>query len=149
MEVTLDKIDEKEPWLKIFGVAFVGVTLFFTGCWFVDYMKPLWKTEKILENEIFHAKLNDKEEGSLNIIDGWDSDIIYTRQADKKAVLYHLISPGRDKEMGTKDDMKITAVDWNKSRIIGDYVGRKAKQAVIGVKEGWSKKSKFDIGEDE
>jgi hypothetical protein len=56
-------------------------------------------------------------------------------------------SAGQDGIFGNEDDIEKSAVDWNKSRVIGKWVGQKSKQAIKGFKEGVKEKSKFDVDE--
>jgi hypothetical protein len=43
------------------------------------------------------------------------------------------VSPGKDKQLNTSDDIVVEKTDINKSRIIGRWVGKKTKEFAKGV----------------
>ena len=52
-------------------------------------------------------------------------------------------SAGKDGKFGTNDDLVVTRKDWNKSRITGEWVGKKSKEFTKGLIEGLRKPSQY------
>jgi len=124
-------------------IAIIAIPIGVVGIFI--YMNPKWKTEDIIQIVAKCAKINDWEKLPENALaDGWGQKLLYTRTGNNKSVQYEVISSGRDKIFGTKDDMVCVAVDLNKSRIVGEWLGEKSKEAIKGVKEGWIKENKFE-----
>lgn len=94
------------------------------------------------------AKVHDLEDGYIfdDKVDWWGNKIQITRvmNADKTAITYTAVSAGKDGIPGNGDDLSKFVIDFNKSKIIGKWVGEKSKQAVKGMKEGIKAKSKFE-----
>lgn len=110
---------------------------------FVYHNLPRWKTERFVHKEVLRVKACDME-GNFVGLDGWGNPVKYGRVVAPKYVLYTVISAGRDGAFETADDIGGVAEDLNKSRLVGEWLGKKSKQAFIGVKEGWFAPSKFD-----
>jgi len=116
-------------------------------CFTLDYYLPQWKTKKFVNSEAIRIKSCDMV-GNVVGIDGWGNPVKYGRLVDPKAVLYTVISAGRDGKFETEDDIVGQAIDLNKSRIVGEWLGKKGVQMVKGIKDGIVAPSKFDFDEE-
>lgn len=54
-------------------------------------------------------------------------------------------SPGLDKEWDTKDDLSVEERDYNKSKMVGEFLGKRLKEAGRGFVEGLKVDSDFSI----
>lgn len=100
------------------------------------------RLDKLLRKE---AKINLKEEGGRSGKDIWGERIIYTYVGSDDVLISTATSVGRDGEMNTKDDVTRTAHDFNKSKIIGEWVGKKSFQVIKGFNEGFKDTDKDDV----
>ena len=53
-------------------------------------------------------------------------------------------SAGYDKQMNTNDDIIVSSIDYNKSKIVGRWIGTKTKEGAKGFWEGIRDKSKHE-----
>lgn len=115
---------------------------------FISSLLPNIVTNHRLESAAIMAKSIEVEDGHVfnNILDWWGEPIKIScgPTDDGMAFFYTAVSTGKDKTIGTIDDLKKTQIDLNKSKMLGHYVGKKAKEFVKGFKDGEKEKSKFD-----
>ena len=111
---------------------------------------PYWRTEKQLKVALQQV-MSDKADGParLQIKDGWDEAIYYERKDDPKGILYIVCSAGPDKQLDTADDMPLKGIDLNKSRIVGEWIGKRTKQAAEGFVDGFTGEQDFPEPEPE
>jgi hypothetical protein len=76
--------------------------------------------------------------------DAWGNELHFSRLATKTYVQQTIVSAGKDGKFGTDDDIRGEDIDWNKSRIVGKWVGNKAKEFVKGLKDGEESQSRFE-----
>lgn len=72
--------------------------------------------------------------------DYWGNDMEITLVEEKDRWVCNVISAGYDGRMGTKDDVEYTRYDYNKSKIIGRYLGEKSVEFMKGWVEGRNEK---------
>ena len=53
--------------------------------------------------------------------------------------------PGIDKEWNTKDDLSVEERDYNKSKMVGEFLGKRIKEVGRGFVEGLKSDSDFSI----
>ena len=109
---------------------------------------PKMVTKNHLTQAVNIARSQDLQTGYCfsDIHDWWKTDICIKRELapDGIAIEYTAISAGKDKTFETDDDMSVIKIDLNKSKMIGKWAGKRAKEAVKGLREGIFTKSKFD-----
>ena len=116
---------------------------------FIFYMWPQWKTEqRVLDVAYVCQLVEDPEVLVQNNQDAWDRDYVLETETGDAYVVYTVISSGRDGKFDTKDDIVGSEIDWNKSRIVGQWIGRKTKEVVVGIAEGVKEESKFENTEE-
>lgn len=73
---------------------------------------------------------------SYEIVDYYGNTIRpdITKTENYKTV--RLVSPGKDKQLNTLDDIVVEKTDINKSRVIGRWVGKKTKEFAKGIVGG-------------
>jgi len=76
--------------------------------------------------------------------DAWGRNLIYSVTLEPEVLVVDVTSNGPDGIAGTGDDITAQRTDYNKSRIVGKWIGSKLKQAGDGVIEGVIGKSTFD-----
>lgn len=108
---------------------------------FLKLAYPIWKTKSIENDALVKAMRCDLKTYD-NLIDAWGNKIDYHRIAEEDKITYYVQSYGKD-GIPSKDDITMIDVDYNKSAIIGKWVGKKSKDFAIGVKNGIMEKSKF------
>jgi hypothetical protein len=118
----------------------VGVVLL------VIHEYPRLTTQNLVDRE--SKLLLKNEEVLVPKEDAWGKPLEYSYQVDPKVAVASVRSAGRDGMLGTDDDIKGVSLDFNKSRIVGEWLGTKAKQAGKGFIDGLKEKSKFDTKED-
>ncbi len=105
-------------------------------------------TEDQLEQAAKIARSQDLQTGYCfdAIQDWWGTNICIKREVaqDGMAVEYMAVSAGKDKSFDTNDDMTVVKIDLNKSKILGKWAGKRAKEVTKGLQEGIFTKSKFD-----
>jgi hypothetical protein len=103
-----------------------------------QYIYKNSKTHSILERTAFTAKHEHWQSSSncSNVIDAWRKPISFECVSNELKTTYILTSSGRDGIMRTKDDIVCITTDLNKSRIAGEWVGKKSKQFAIGLFHG-------------
>lgn len=126
----------------IMGSVILLAIIIFIGFWLFTAKER--NTRKDLQSCVLIAKQTDLKTNNLTNEDAWGKPVKYERTVDTKYVTYRLTSAGKDGTFDTEDDIVAEAVDLNKSRIVGDWVGKKAQQGWKGLKEGWGSTSKFD-----
>ena len=114
--------------------------------WFI--VLPPMVTDARLERAARTAEARNIENGYVfkDLKDWWGNPIRIKSgpTENKKAYVYMAISAGRDGRYNTDDDRTDVKIDWNKSRIIGEYAGSKAREVVKGWLKGWKEKTKWD-----
>jgi hypothetical protein len=69
--------------------------------------------------------------------DAWGTIIeVYIEPQTDKGVSYLGVSAGKDQTFDTDDDIKVVEMDWNKARIVGNFIGKKSKETIKGVIDG-------------
>jgi len=68
--------------------------------------------------------------------DLWGNKLIYTAHLSEDFIVVSVRSIGRDEMPNTKDDIKYDAKDFNKSRLIGKFIGTKSKEFADGLIDG-------------
>jgi len=70
--------------------------------------------------------------------DSWGTDIMVHREPlpDNKGTCYIGRSAGKDRSFKTSDDIEVIEVDWNKARIVGNFIGKKSKETFKGLIDG-------------
>jgi len=67
--------------------------------------------------------------------DGWGRNLIFVYTYEKYQEVYSVISHGADGQLGTDDDLRYDAIDFNKSRIAGKWLADKTTEAARGIKD--------------
>lgn len=137
-----------------FGV--VLVLLVFGIVWGIFHIKPYADTKHLVRAEasrVLHLDLSDyadkDDRQTINRLiptkyDSWGNPINYHVEITPNVVTVIVTSAGPDGMIGSSDDITGIATDYNKSRIIGQWFGKKAKQVGTGVIEGLKEKTIFD-----
>lgn len=121
----------------------IGLFLFALMIWGFYKIHVSSTNYRQLKIALIHAENNSNEA----VYDYWDNRIITHTKIDKRAAIYNAYSAGPDKVFHTEDDYFLQKIDFNKSRIIGEWVGTKTKQFLKGKADGLKKESKFDKNE--
>lgn len=92
------------------------------------------KTEEIAQTKA-NEVLSTKEEGKV-AKDAWGNplQIVYSESAELRQAT--VTSGGKDEKFGTEDDIVKVATDLNKSRLVGQWVGKKSVEFSKGVASG-------------
>lgn len=101
------------------------------------------KTANILETTALRAK-HGNWQSCTNVTDSWGRTVRFSRYSDETRTSYVLTSSGKDGIFGNKDDMTSIATDFNKSRIVGKWMGKKSKEFAKGVVEGIKESNEQD-----
>jgi len=111
-----------------------------------DTQELVLRTSKVAERHGWEAIPADFE------ADAWGNPIrlerIPAEGLDKTGIGYLVVSPGPDGQLDTMDDIKALEIDWNKSRIVGKWMGKKMRQAGEGMAEGIMGKNEFETEEE-
>lgn len=75
--------------------------------------------------------------------DVWGNKLHYSYYEDENIKSGKVVSSGPDGELGTVDDIAGHSTDFNKSRIAGEWAGKKMKEGIRGLWSGLRKKSDF------
>lgn len=112
----------------------------------VSYYRPYSKTDEALHMALSQVVKLDSPPQSmeLDIVDGWESRVLFKFKKEPKRLTYTVISRGPDKIEGTNDDITKESIDNNVSRIIGEWTADKAREFFKGVRDGLGKKSKYE-----
>jgi hypothetical protein len=112
----------------------------------VDQSQKVIETQKMVNREAAWF-LGQMEDGKIlsrrKAIDPWGKSILYRGEVSERQRTARTVSAGPDREFFSSDDIKGEAVDLNKSRMVGEWVGKKATEFGKGFLEGLSKESKF------
>lgn len=121
------------------------LSLFF---FLIDRILPTIITNHRLELAALSAKNMEVADGYVfgDTFDWWGQPVKIScgPTDDGLAFVYTAISSGKDKVIGTGDDLQKTQIDLNKSKMLGHYTAKKLKEFVKGFKEGEKNPSKFD-----
>jgi len=147
-KISMLKVTVFQVTVVLFSVL-VGVSI-----WAISYNVPRWKTEQSLPHMALDAKASRCtqedfmaiQNGNAPLQDGWGRDVGFKKIVEQELIAYVFCSSGRDGEFGTEDDIEASKLDWNKSRIIGKWLGKKSKETFIGLKEGFNAPSEFKKG---
>lgn len=141
-------------------MIFLGVVVCGISYGFYTMILPKWKLQEEIEqtqalvdaeakNLIQNWKgLTPKELDHTTKKDVWKQKLHYDVGLEPKVITAIVVSEGPDGELNTSDDIIGTATDINKSRIVGEWVGSKAKEGLKGIWDGLKKKSLFKKEED-
>ena len=99
-------------------------------------------TRKTLNKEA-RRLLKSRGDVEYELIDAWNEALHYRYDEDPKVKVANVTSNGPDNIFGTGDDITVRRTDFNKSRIVGEWAGQKAKEGIKGVLDGLKKKSDF------
>lgn len=100
------------------------------------------KTQELVASEAkqciknWDAKVEPKQ-------DAWGNDLYYSIMADKRVVSARVTSTGPDGEYMTNDDITVREEDFNKSRIAGEWLGKRLKEGAKGLADGLKAKPDF------
>lgn len=111
----------------------------------IEIIRRDWQrkeTHNLLQHEA--NKLCKKPDVERNAKDLWSNQLRYNVVINEKLIVAIVESSGPDGIWETDDDLKDTATDFNKSRIVGEWAGQKSKQVVRGFIDGLKKKGNFD-----
>ena len=105
---------------------------------------------RIIEYEIYfdetpgqHASKLLKSGGNLPPQkDRWGTQLKSSYSSQSEANIAYVTSAGIDKVFGTRDDISSEKKDINKSRVVGEWAGEKAREAGSGFFKGLLSKSK-------
>lgn len=103
------------------------------------------ETVRLLQTEASAALKEMPDPITRSAVDKWGTTLLYradSQSSEHKAVT--VVSAGADKKFDTSDDVVIQKVDFNKSKIVGKWAGKRAKEAVQGWTEGLKSKSDFE-----
>ena len=128
----------------LIGVVLFAVGLIGVAVHAVIKNAPIRETQELVVKAAILAKQQDTPSGEIPREDAWGRNIVLEREVTKTAKTYTVTSAGIDGKFGTADDVSAEAINLNKSRIVGEWVGTKAKEAVTGAIEGWKAESEFD-----
>lgn len=110
----------------------LGITLSVIFYFRVFY--PEQKTRDVLSfaiKEKIHSIVKNKKH-----FDAWDNEIQIAVEKQDTGTIYIGKSAGRDLTFDTKDDILVTEVDWNKSKIVGKFIGKKSTEVIRGIVDG-------------
>lgn len=94
---------------------------------FCFYQWPVWKTNGILERAA--------KSGEITENDAWNRPIFLHVEKNNNGVFTFARSLGRD-GVESEDNLGFLSVDWNKSGIIGEFAGKRAKEVGKGFWRG-------------
>ena len=113
-----------------------------------SYAVPFFVTQSRVEDAARIAESRDLVDGYCFDYksDWWGNPICIRREkaGDNLAILYIAVAPGRDGKVGTDDDYTKLRVDFNKSKIVGRWVGNRLKQFAHGFVEGENTPNRHD-----
>lgn len=112
-----------------------------------QYIIPHFKTKSQVEQAAQFARSRDLVDSCFeDRIDWWGNPICVKRELAEsgKAVAYIVVSYGRDGQADTEDDYQAIKIDLNKSKIIGDWAGQRAKRILEGFVDGARTPDKFE-----
>ncbi len=137
----------KEPLTPIKATA-ISIIAFGSLFIILQYVLPHFVTKSRVEKAAKIARSQDLQTDYCfeNIQDWWAKPICIKREVakDKMAIVYMAISAGRDSLFDTNDDYVSVKTDLNKSKMIGKWAGKRAKEITKGLREGIFTKSKFE-----
>lgn len=133
------------PTTKTWVVSTVTIGLILL-VFFVAWMIPYVQTNRAIEQVLEKVKKIDHPPDSMELVevDGWGHPLIFRFKHDSSTLIYTVISKGPDGKLDTEDDIHNSYVDYNTSRMAGQWAASRVKEFLKGVKDGATKKSKFD-----
>ena len=138
---------KKDSGFTLFKLTFIAAMLLtgFFAIW--QYVIPHSITKSRVEEAAKIARARDLATGYCfkDHLDWWKNPICVQREVveDERAIAYTAISPGRDGQFGTDDDYKSIRVDLNKTRMLGEYLGERARRGFEGFVDGVRTPDKF------
>src|SRR5690606_5311713 len=84
---------------------------------------------------------------NTNVKDSWGNELIYAYDETEEFKLASATSMGPDGLLDTEDDIAQVASDFNKSRIVGEWAGKRIKEGVKGFVKGLKSESDFKKSE--
>ncbi len=130
-------------------IQLTATTLIVLGIVFAiwQYIIPHFVTKSRVEDAARIARARDLKTGYCfkDRFDWWKNPICVERDVveNERAIGYMAISAGRDGKFGTDDDYQNVKIDLNKSRIIGEYLGKRARRGFEGFVDGVRTPDKF------
>ncbi len=130
--------------LQLSAVALLAFGVFF-AIW--QYIIPHFVTKSRVEDAARIARAQDLKTGYCfkDRLDWWKNPICVKREVYENArgIEYTAISPGRDGQFDTDDDYQNIKVDLNKTRMLGEYLGKRVKRGFEGFVDGVRTPDKF------
>jgi len=112
-------------------------------------MVPVWRTNSKCERVSIECKRLRMSTCQLSDNDSWGNPLQLIVVRSEAAIIYGVMSAGRDGIHSNEDDIVKESIDLNKSKIVGKWLGVKSKELLTGVKEGWAEKSIFGDSDNE
>lgn len=113
-------------------LAVIIVLSMFVAIPYAIWNHPVSKTEMILSSEV--RELCRVGELAQESNDHWGVNVSSDIREDGNGSIFCTVtSAGRDNEFGTDDDLVATAQYINKSRIAGNWLRNKGKEAIKGA----------------
>lgn len=93
---------------------------------------PTRETQRLVAQSAVTFQDDLPNDATLNQLDAWGHPLKFKRHATDVEVSQTVTSAGEDGQFGTKDDITYTDIDYNKSRLVGRWLGEKSKEVVKG-----------------
>lgn len=132
--------DINRLWWILGGLA-IALAIFLA-----TYSSPEDVTNEQIDKALIQVQALDNPPPVLELSnkDGWGHPLVFHFSHDTKTLTYTVLSKGKDGIEGTPDDISKSAIDHNISRMVGEWTAEKAKEFFKGVKDGATKKSKYE-----
>jgi type II secretory pathway pseudopilin PulG len=114
-------------------ILYLVVLSIFSGVAYFIYENAQYSRTVTQIRMAINQTINENDAAST-YKDVWGTTIeVYIEPQTDKGVAYLGVSAGKDKTFDTDDDIKITEMDWNKARIVGNFIGKKSKETFKGL----------------
>lgn len=111
----------------------------------VIYRYPYYITDRRIDKVLTHVKSAEFPDNvDMTTKDGWGKPLRYRYEVNSSRIKHIVTSRGPDKILGTKDDIAEYCYDFDRSRILGEWAGRRLKQGLSGFVEGLTIDSRFE-----
>lgn len=125
-------------------LGYIIFFLFLVGISFLLYQHAQYKEHFRGTFRSLVAQNLDEGSYDLETKDYYNQDLIYIKEVEKGFIRHQLRSCGGDGLFLTDDDYVLDEVNLNKSRIIGNWAGRKSREFFKGFLGGVKQESEFD-----
>lgn len=134
--------------------AIIGAIYFVTNVAIphVQEQRRIQAAAELLEKQVAETQALVKAEASRHLQaegetsprrDSWGNALHYHYEADEHGKLALAVSLGPDGTENTADDIVEEAVDVNKTRMVGEWIGTRSKEAIKGIWDGLKSKAGF------